>query len=164
MDRGNTICTFHHSSNGRGHKNSLVSYSWSTIKFNATTLFYTTWKKKICIQLPNYIAVLLCICIIHLTYLTYCILNRFSHTIYWKSPISILGASSYDLYIPKGKWLNYLQTVETLIRRRILQHLIWVCTVCQLPFYGSQDYNALSDINFFFDSFRLFFIHVFIPI
>ena len=33
--------------------------------------------------------------------------------------------------------------METLIRRRILQRLIWVCTVCQLPFYGSPDYNSL---------------------
>ena len=33
--------------------------------------------------------------------------------------------------------------METLIRCRILRHLIWVCTVCQLPFYGSPDYNGL---------------------
>ena len=46
--------------------------------------------------------------------------------------------------IPREKWLNYLQTVETLIKRRILWHLIWVCTVCQLPFYGSPDYNGLG--------------------
>ena len=39
-----------------------------------------------------------------------------------------------DLHIPREKWLNYLQTVETLIKCHILQHLIWVCTVCQLPF------------------------------
>ena len=38
-----------------------------------------------------------------------------------------------DLDIPRKKWLNYLQTVETLIRRRVLRRLIWVCTVCQLP-------------------------------
>ena len=31
--------------------------------------------------------------------LTHCILNRFSHTIYWKSPISILGMSGYEIYI-----------------------------------------------------------------
>ena len=31
--------------------------------------------------------------------LTHCILNRLSHTIYWKSPISILGASGYESYI-----------------------------------------------------------------
>ena len=33
--------------------------------------------------------------------------------------------------------------METLIRRCILQHLIWVCTVCQLAFYRSPDYNGL---------------------
>ena len=56
-------------------------------------------------------------------------------SIYWKSPISIFRyVRLWDLYIPREKWLNYLQTVETLIRCRILRHLIWVCTVCQLPF------------------------------
>ena len=29
--------------------------------------------------------------------LTHCILNRFSHTIYWKSPVSILGTSGYEI-------------------------------------------------------------------
>ena len=38
-----------------------------------------------------------------------------------------------------------MQTVETLIGRRILRRLIWVCTVCQLPFYGSPDYNGLNE-------------------
>ena len=41
----------------------------------------------------------------------------------------------WDLDIPREKWLNCLQTMETLIRRRILRRLIWVFTVCQLPFY-----------------------------
>ena len=79
--------------------------------------------------------------------LTHCILNRLSHTIYWKRPISILGTSGYEiLHIPREKWLNYLQTVETLIRCRVLRRLIWVCTVCQLPFYGSPNYNGLSTL------------------
>ena len=30
---------------------------------------------------------------------THCILNILSHTIYWKSPISILGTSGYEIYI-----------------------------------------------------------------
>ena len=30
---------------------------------------------------------------------THCILNRLSHTIYWKSLISILGTSGYEIYI-----------------------------------------------------------------
>ena len=32
--------------------------------------------------------------------------------------------------------MNYLQTVETLIRRRVLRRLIWVCTVCQITLLG----------------------------
>ena len=32
-------------------------------------------------------------------HLTHCGLNRLSHTIYWKSLISILGMSSYEIYI-----------------------------------------------------------------
>ena len=55
-----------------------------------------------------------------------------------------VGTSGWDLHIPREKWLNYLQTVETLFRCLVLQHLIWVCTVCQLPFYGSPDYNGLN--------------------
>ena len=81
-------------------------------------------------------------------HLTHCRLNRLSHTIYWKSPISIFWyVRLWDLHIPREKWLNYLQTVETLIRRRILRPLIWVCTVCQLPFYGSPDCNGLTNIH-----------------
>ena len=38
--------------------------------------------------------------------------------------------------------LNDLQTEQTQIRCRRMRHLIWVCTVCQLPFYGSPDYNG----------------------
>ena len=57
---------------------------------------------------------------------------------------------SYDrlcgLDIPKEKWLNYLQAVETLIRRRVLRRLIWVCTICQLPLSGSPDYNGLRSL------------------
>ena len=36
-------------------------------------------------------------------FLTHCILNRLSHTIYWKSPISILGMSDYEIYIFREK-------------------------------------------------------------
>ena len=39
-----------------------------------------------------------------------------------------------DLDIPREKRLNYLQTMETMIRCCVLQHLIWVCTLCLLPF------------------------------
>ena len=32
-------------------------------------------------------------------FLTHCILNRLSHTIYWKSPVSIISTSGYKIYI-----------------------------------------------------------------
>ena len=75
--------------------------------------------------------------------LTHCILNRLSHAIYWKSPISILGTSSYEIYMRKmaklfansGDWSDPVHLV--------LRHLIWVCKICQLPFYGYPDYNGL---------------------
>ena len=35
-----------------------------------------------------------------------------------------------------------------LIKRRILKRRIWVCTVCQLPFQGSPDYNGLKGDKF----------------
>ena len=47
-----------------------------------------------------------------------------------------------DIDIPREKKLNYLQTVQTLIRHCILRHLI--STVCQLPFWGSPDLNWLT--------------------
>ena len=43
----------------------------------------------------------------------------------------------YDLDILREKWLNYLQTVETLIRCHRMWHMIWVCTVFQLSFWVS---------------------------
>ena len=44
-----------------------------------------------------------------------------------------------DLDISVEKWPNYLQTVETLIGRRILRRLICVCMVCQVSFWGFPD-------------------------
>ena len=40
-----------------------------------------------------------------------------------------------------------MQTVETLIRRRVLRRLIWVCTDCQLRFKGSPDFNGFGTVN-----------------
>ena len=75
--------------------------------------------------------------------LTHCRLNRLSHTLFWKSNFNFRYVQLWDLDIPREKWLNYLQTVETLIRCSVLRHLIWVCTVCQLPSYGSPEHNRL---------------------
>ena len=65
-------------------------------------------------------------------FLTHCRLNELPHTIL--SEESNLDFRLCDLDIPRDKWLNCLQTVETLIRRCILRCLISVCSVCQLPF------------------------------
>ena len=41
-----------------------------------------------------------------------------------------------------------MQTVYTLIRRRVLRRLIWVCTVCQCPIYGTLGTNLSPDSIF----------------
>ena len=43
------------------------------------------------------------------------------------------------MYIFLEKKPNCLQTVVTQIRCRVQRRLIWVCTVCQLPFRGIQN-------------------------
>ena len=85
--------------------------------------------------------------------LTHCIRNTLPHYILEESNFNFRYTWLWDLHILREKWLNYLQTVETLIRHHILLCLIWVCTVCQVPFYGSPDYNGLS-WQFFFLHFR----------
>ena len=47
-------------------------------------------------------------------HLSHCRLNRLSHTVYWKSPISVLCASGYEIKIlPEKNLLNHLQTGKT---------------------------------------------------
>ena len=75
--------------------------------------------------------------------LTHYILNRLSHAIYWKSPISVLGISGYTIKIFLDKNGQTINKLKTLIRHRRMR-LLWVCTVCQIPFYGSPDYNPTS--------------------
>ena len=76
-----------------------------------------------------------------------CQTSKFTHFRLKKiSPNYILEESNFnfryvwlcDQNIPREKWLNYLQTVKTLIRRRIPWHLIWVSTVYQLSFWVHQ--------------------------
>ena len=66
------------------------------------------------------------------------------HYILEESNFNFRYVQLWDLHIPRENRLTYLQTVETLIRRCVLRRLIWVCTICQLPFYGSSDYNGLK--------------------
>ena len=56
-----------------------------------------------------------------------------------------------DLEISREKMLYYLKTVETLIRCRILRHLMWVCTVC--PVNTLLVVSRLKWVNFFFHYF-----------
>ena len=70
-------------------------------------------------------------CLIYLTHFRLILYSR-THYLLEESYINFKYVRLCDLDIPREKWLNCLQTVETLIRCCILQHLIWVCTVCQL--------------------------------
>ena len=60
------------------------------------------------------------------------------YTVYWKSfNFNFRYVGLYDLNILGGKkWLNYLQTMETLIRSHILWCLISVCTVLPITHLG----------------------------
>ena len=68
---------------------------------------------------------------------------KLQKTTFWNS-FNFRYDRLWDFYITREKSLNFLQTVETLIRRRVLRRLIWICTVCQVHFYGSPDYNGLK--------------------
>ena len=46
-----------------------------------------------------------------------------------------------------------MQTVQTLIKCRVLWRLIWVYTVCRYPFYRSLDMNGLTKLLVFFSRF-----------
>ena len=67
--------------------------------------------------------------------LTHCRLNElFPHYILEDSNFDFRYVWLCDSDISREKWLNYLQTVKTLIRCHVLWRLIWIYTVCQLPF------------------------------
>ena len=52
----------------------------------------------------------------------------------WTSPFPVLGVSGvlFHFYSISNRY-SCQQTVKTLIRRRVLRRLIWVCTVCLCP-------------------------------
>ena len=45
-------------------------------------------------------------------------------------------------------FIYLMQTVQTLIRHHIVQHLIWVYTVCHCSFYGKLGINGLPEASF----------------
>ena len=68
----------------------------------------------------------------------------YSITINWTSPFPMLGVSGVLFYFYSISNSNSCyQTVKTLIRRRVLRRLIWVCTVCLCP---KTEFNNLRKI------------------
>ena len=67
-----------------------------------------------------------------------------THYILEESIFDFSNVRLNDTDIPEEKWLNYLQTVEILIRRRVLRRLIGVCSVSQLPVFGSPVFSGLT--------------------
>ena len=67
-------------------------------------------------------------------FLTYLNLMDLPTIINWTNPFPILGVLGviFPFYSNFGT-IFCKQTVETLIRRRVLRRLIWVCTVCLCP-------------------------------
>ena len=63
----------------------------------------------------------------------------------WTSPFPNLGVSDvlFHLYSILNRY-SCQQTVKTLIRRRILRRLIWVCIVCLCPKNGTLGLYALK--------------------
>ena len=75
----------------------------------------------------------------------------------WLSQYGILGISALLYYIFFLSFffffffffflefaLSIMKTVQTQIRRRMMRRLIWVCTVCLCPFYGTLGINGLN--------------------
>ena len=77
--------------------------------------------------------------------IVHCRLNRLSHTIYWKSPISILGTAGYEIYILLRKmaklFANSGDPDQT--PRSAASDLGLHCL--SITLYGSTDYNGLAE-------------------
>ena len=79
------------------------------------------------------------------TGLTHICLVDFSILINWTSPFPILAVFGVRFHF--HSILNRYscqQTVKTLIRRRVLRRLIWVCTVCLCPKNGTLGLYGLK--------------------
>ena len=79
---------------------------------------------------------------------THCILNRLSHIIYWKSPVSILGTSGYVIYIFLEKIAKLLansgdpdqtpHSVASDLGLHYLQTLLGILNIFFLIFYPQK--------------------------
>ena len=81
-------------------------------------------------------------CVVSFTHL-----NRmeFPTVINWTSPFPFKGAmnGNFHFYSNFNRTICE-QTVETLIRRRVVRRLIWICTVCQCHTKRTLGLNGLS--------------------
>ena len=76
--------------------------------------------------------------------LTHCRLNRLSHTIYWKSPISILAMSGYEIliFLKKNGWTFWKQWRPYQMPGSAVSGLGQHYS--QITLLGSPDYNGLT--------------------
>ena len=76
-------------------------------------------------------------------------MDPFIH-INWMSPFPILGVSGvgvlFHFYFISNRY-SCKQTVKTLIRCRVLLHLVWVCTVCLCPKNETLGLNGLIPLK-----------------
>ena len=95
-------------------------------------------------------------CILY-SYLTHLCRMYFPILINWMSPFPVLGLLGGIFHFHSNFKRNLCkQTVENLIRRRVLRRLIWFCTVCQSPtkrtlgLYGFNTYTCMSIFAYFY--------------
>ena len=106
-------------------KNSITRLSWGLPSISDS---YTMWWN------------------FHLTHIS---LVDYSSLIYWMNPFPILGVAGEPFHFYSISNRNSCKrTLKTLIRRRVLQRLIWVCTVCLCPKKGTLGLNGLIHQSF----------------
>ena len=78
--------------------------------------------------------------------LTHYILNRLSHTIYWKSPISIYDTSGYEIYIflHESVALYCTEPLTHYILNRLSHTIYWNCSISILGTSGYEIYILLE--------------------
>ena len=83
--------------------------------------------------------------LLHVSSLTHLCKMYFPFLINWMSPFPILGLMSgiFPHFYSNFKRHVCKQTVDNLIRRRVLRRLIWFCTVCQCPTKRTLGLNKL---------------------
>ena len=87
---------------------------------------------------------------------------KFTIIINWTSPLPLEGLLGCIFHFYFNRTFCK-QRVETLIGRRVLWHLFWVCTVCLCPTKQTLGLNGLMqlvNISFFYNRIVLDFLYV----